>query len=199
MIVVVGVLTALGGEQLVEWSHRGSEVREAREALHAELAANGVTAKFSIEEAKCLAERMDAYDTWARGGPHPEEIRASFPPFASSNWDAVKSGAVSQMLLKERLEYSRYYDGVDNMRWVTENERGVFLRIMGLAKHEKLTPEESGRLIEDVGQARLIGRVRTGNVRAQIEKAKALGVEPKPFSQADKVKLTLFCGRPFNG
>src|SRR5206468_1746189 len=114
LIIVVGVLTALGGEQVVEWSHRQTEVAEAREALHAEQAANGRTGNFVGVEVGCLAEQLDAYDAWAKGGPHPREIQATFPALASSTWDVVKSGAVPHMPLKERLAYSRYYDGVSN-------------------------------------------------------------------------------------
>ena len=38
--IICGILIALGLEQVVESVHRGSEVREAREALHKELSIN---------------------------------------------------------------------------------------------------------------------------------------------------------------
>ena len=36
LIIVVGVLTALGGEQAIEWMHRRAELAETREALREE-------------------------------------------------------------------------------------------------------------------------------------------------------------------
>jgi hypothetical protein len=36
-IIVVGILTALAGEQTVEWLHNRSELEEARHALKAEM------------------------------------------------------------------------------------------------------------------------------------------------------------------
>src|SRR3954468_24570741 len=89
LIIVVGVLTALGGEQVVEWAHRQTEVAEAREALHAELAANGGPGKFIGGEVGCLGEQLDVYEAWAKGGPHPGEIRVLVPALASSAWDVV--------------------------------------------------------------------------------------------------------------
>jgi len=199
LIIVVGVLTALGGEQLVEWSHRQTEVAEAREALHAELAANATTAKFIAVEVGCLDEQLDAFDGWAKDGPRPGEIRTYLPAYASSAWDVVKSGAVAHMPLKERLAYSRYYDTVDNSRFAIEATRNVFRQLTGLQAHETLAREEARRLVEDVGQARLMGRVRVSNARGLVDKAKALGVEPDPYSPANKASLTRVCGRPFTG
>jgi len=43
LIIVVGVLTALGGEQVVEWLHQRTELREARAALREEVS-EGATA-----------------------------------------------------------------------------------------------------------------------------------------------------------
>ena len=199
VIIVVGVLTALGGEQVVEWAHRQSEVAEAREALHAELAANGRTGRFVGVEVGCLAEQLDAYDAWAKGGPHPGEIRGVFPAFASSTWDIVKSGAVPHMPLKERLAYSRYFDSVGNSGYGIETSRNIYLRLNGLSKHDGLSPEEVRRLVEDLSQARLIGRVRAINAAGLVDAANALGVSPAPYTDSGKATLTRVCGRPFNG
>ena len=54
VIIVVGVLTALGGEQAVEWANRAEEVREARASIHGEIAANAAIAAYGIDE-----------DTWS--------------------------------------------------------------------------------------------------------------------------------------
>ena len=199
LIIVVGVLTALGGEQVVERLHRQTEVTEAREALQAELAANGRTGGFVGVEVGCLDEQLAPYDAWAKGGPHPGELRASFPTFASSTWDVVKSGAVPHMPLNERLAYSRYYDGVRNSGYAAETSRNIYLRLNGLSKHDALTPEEVRRLVEDLSQARLMGRVRAMNAAGLVDAARALGVSPAPYTDGGKANLTRICGRPFNG
>jgi hypothetical protein len=62
VIIVIGVLTALGAEQAVEWWHVQSEIREARESLHEEIAADATTAAFTMEEDRCLGLSLDKYE-----------------------------------------------------------------------------------------------------------------------------------------
>jgi hypothetical protein len=199
LIIVIGVLTALGAQQVVETLHQGNEVAEAREALHAELAVNASTGKFVQAEVDCLAGQLDALDAWANGGARPGVIRTQLPSYASSAWDVVKTGAVPHMPLKERLAYSRFYDTLENARYAIENTRNIYTRLNGLQRLEALRSEEARRLIEEIGQARVMGRVRKANGAALVDRAKALGVEPDPFSQASKDSLTRVCGRPFGG
>src|ERR1700760_3923115 len=74
LIIVVGVLTALAGEQMVEWTHRAAEVREARASIHEEMAQDAAIAAYGIQEDTCLMPRLRDYDAWARqGGPRPRE------------------------------------------------------------------------------------------------------------------------------
>src|ERR1700760_3248000 len=80
-IIVVGVLTALAAEQTAEWLHRRAEVREAREALRAEITTAAQISLFSIAEDNCLDKALDRYAAGARGGPKPPApFRANFPP-----------------------------------------------------------------------------------------------------------------------
>ncbi len=199
LIIVIGVLTALGGEQLAERAHRGSEIREAREALHAELAVDTSTADFVLLEVDCLAQQLDAFDAWAKGGTRPGDLRTQLPTYASSAWDVVKTGAVPHMQLKERLAYSSYYDTVENARYAIETTRNIYTRLNGLHQLDALGPEEARRLIEEIGQARVMGRVRKANATRLVDGAKALGVEPDHFSPNSKANLSRVCGRPIAG
>src|SRR5579859_1899792 len=71
VIIVVGVLTALGGEQVVELVHRQQEVGEAREALREEMAADATLLKLDLEEVPCVQARLDRITAWANGGEFP--------------------------------------------------------------------------------------------------------------------------------
>lgn len=199
LIIVVGVLTALAGEQLVERIHLQTEMAEAREALHAELADNAATARFVGVEVGCLGKQLDAFDAWAKGGPHPGPMRTSLPAYASSAWDIVKSGAVAHMPLKERLAYSRYYDLVDDSRFAIQTTHTTFRQIGAIGNHDTLTAEDARRLVEALDQARFMGRVRIGTGEQLIDKAMALKIAPNPYSLDAKEKLTRICDRPFEG
>src|SRR5882672_1846139 len=101
-IIVVGILTALLGEQGVERLRRGAEVQEARAALHDEIGTDAARAAYSIDDSRCFEARLDAYDAWARGGPRPPEHSLVLLGMQSSTWETVNAGAVTHMPLKER-------------------------------------------------------------------------------------------------
>ncbi len=199
LIIVVGVITALAGEQLAEWVHTQKDVAEAREALHTEIAGNGENATFGLEETKCMGEQLDNIEAWTHGGAHAEDMRLSLRSMRSATWDAVKSGAVTHMPLKERLGYAHYYDSIDNMRYAIEKQRDIFRSIAGILKRDRLADEDAGRLIETLAQAQQITRIRADNIDGLIAVAKTIGVEPTPLSEKSKTALTRICGRPFEG
>lgn len=194
LIIVVGVLTALGAEQAVEWVHVRADVREAREALHDELATNAMIATWSIQEDRCLAKSLDQYVTWAKGGPRPPTFRGGFPPFNSATWEEVRSGAVAHMPLRERLALAQFYDEIANQRSVLEYERNAYRPLIALSEHETLDAATAQRLLEVVAEARLFGRVRSGNSQSLIAHAKQLGAEPKPLPPYVVKRLALQCG-----
>src|SRR3954469_1534444 len=71
-IIVVGVLTALAAEQGVEWLHRTREVREAREALHAEISHDLRVLSLEIRDNRCARARLGGLEAWAKGqAPRP--------------------------------------------------------------------------------------------------------------------------------
>ena len=68
VIIVVGVLTALGAEQAAEAVHTHNEVAEARAALNKELAGNAVQVGLVEVEEVCIPVQLDNYVRWAEGG-----------------------------------------------------------------------------------------------------------------------------------
>src|ERR1700756_1635599 len=71
VIIAVGVLTALGGEQVVERLHDRAEVAETREALHAEIAENAMHARVTIAENVCSDAHRAKTIAWLNGGAKP--------------------------------------------------------------------------------------------------------------------------------
>src|SRR5262249_46292190 len=108
LIIVVGVLTALGGEQAVEWLHVQHEIADAREALRDEISRNAATVVYSMEEDRCVETWFGRLRAWAKGGARPDgsQLRRSMPIYSTNVWETVKTGAVAHMPLKERLAYA---------------------------------------------------------------------------------------------
>src|SRR5579862_3513571 len=164
--IVIGVLIALSADQAVQWLHVQREVAEAREALHDEIAANATIALFSIEEDRCLTKSLDQYVRWAQGGPRAGAFRAGgFPYLRSSAWEEVRSGPVTHMPLKERLQLAEYYDEVRNQLTAIDLERNAYRPLVAIDQKSQLSATDAQRLLEDVAEARLFGFVRTGNGR----------------------------------
>jgi hypothetical protein len=182
VIIVVGVLTALGAEQGVDWLHRGAELREAREALHAEITTDAHIALFSIAEDDCLGAVLDRYAAWSRGGPKPPALRSNFPPLFTSSWETVKAGAAARMPLTERLAYAKFYDVVANAHWSNETQRNTYLQLVATNSKAVLDADEARRLLEAVDQARLLGLVRSANARGLLDRAKEVGVDVKGYT-----------------
>src|SRR5439155_8415941 len=96
LIIVVGVLTALAAEQVVEVIHRHEEVAAARDALHREIAVDLRALTLGGRDYECFGRRLDAITAWANGnGPKPQGHSALLAGLPSTNWDAVKATAVT--------------------------------------------------------------------------------------------------------
>jgi hypothetical protein len=67
------------------------------------------------------------------------------------------------------------------------------VRLFGYSGMATLSGDEARRVLEDATQARLLGLGRPGMAGALIRVAKTLGVDPPPFSAADREMLTRTC------
>jgi hypothetical protein len=195
-IIVIGVLIALSADQAVQWLHVQREVSEAREALHDEIAANGAITLFSIEEDRCLGKALDGYVRWAQGGPHAEFFRTRFQDLRSSAWEEVRSGPVTHMPLKERLQLAAYYDHVRSQLSMIEFERNAYRALIGISQKPQLSAADAERLLEMVAEARLFGVVRSGYGAGLLADAKAMHVEPHPMEEELRRLLAWECFEP---
>lgn len=137
---------------------------------------------------------VDRQVAWAKGGAHaPTGMAGRFPDLATSTWEVVKAGAAAHMPLEERLAYAQFYDRAQAMRWTIEAERAVFLRLFGYSGLAALTPAEARNLLADAAQARALGFARSVGAAGLLESAKAIGVEPLPYSPPAREALAKLC------
>jgi hypothetical protein len=176
LIIVVGVLTALAAEQAVEWVHTRFELAEARDALHAELAADVASLSFAVQEDRCWLRAMDLYEAWARGGPKPQPITNAigFPGLNTTVWDEVKAGAVLHMPLEERLAYARFYANGANQLGLVAQDRALAREISQATAAGTLDAEDAKALLKATS-ARNFLRIKIRAGEAMIAQARALG------------------------
>ena len=199
VIIVVGVLTALGAEQAVEWLHWRHEVAQAHTNLHDELQNNARSLRLSAIEDGCVLNRLWEYVAWSKGGPKPAFIRiAGFPTLGDSVWEVVKAGQVATHLpLNERVAYSRLYTATANEMIVLMEVRAAAGKLYRYEDEARLPPDAADRLAGDVSEMRALVSIHRGNAIALFKQVAALGGPPGPMAERWKSRLTQLCGGDF--
>ncbi len=195
LIIVVGVLTALGGEQVVEQLHNRAEVAEAREALLQEITSNARSLRYALAEDRCYLASMDHYIAWATGGPRPPPIidAVSFPNTTSSVWDVARAGAVTHMPLKERMGYANFYAFAANHLTLVAQERAGAGVVGRYAYLDSLTPQEARTLLQEISAMRPFLRIKIKQDAAVMQQAVDLGARMPPMASDAHARLENTC------
>lgn len=148
-IIVIGVLIALGAEQVVESLHWRHEVRETRKALDTELSRDLGAYTFRMRERGCARARLEELDRWAKsmteGRPLKLKKDVTEPIFFSINtsvWQATNGDAAARMPLEPRLQYAAMYDAMKTYDEVARDETGAWTTVSDYAGNADLTREE---------------------------------------------------------
>jgi hypothetical protein len=197
-IIVVGVLTALGAEQAVEWAHRQQEVAETREALKAEIDLDLRVALSGEMEDRCWLELLDRRAAWAKGLGAKSAADApgrggGFGMFYATTWDVAKSSAVAHMPLAERTAYARFYTLVANQNSLVEHQREAQGRMTLYVSQDSLTPGQALRLLEESGGVRSMMVAKLGNVPGLLAAGAELGVKPSALLATTRERLADYC------
>ena len=136
-IIVLGVLLALGAQQLVEMVHRRNEVDQLRQSLRAELADSRARWEFTRIADRCAARRLDALESWLATAPPGATLTRAYPLFLwsmhSSAWDMAKGNpAINDLPLRERLTFASLYAAIDNWRGYFDLQRATVIKISAL-------------------------------------------------------------------
>ena len=162
IVVVLGVLIALGAEQIISGLRRQGEVSSLRSALHEELSDNLASYNYRFSEQACVANRLaelKALRARALAGETAGVVREiGRPPSASlrtSVWSARSSEVMDAMPLDQRLAYSYIYDELAFNFDLMNQEREPWRSLARFNGIRKLNDEDARTLSE------LIFRVET--------------------------------------
>lgn len=181
-IIVVGVLIALGAEQIVQLIHSREEVRQVRAALKGELADDRARWEYMNAAEACTLRRLDALDTWLATAPSSARVTDAFPNILlnlhSSSWDIAKaSSAMGQMPLGERVTYSSLYAALENWRELLREESANTQSIGALFETAN-QPENRRQIPVLLTRARILLRFRQASSPYIIERFDELAVHP---------------------
>ncbi len=185
-IIVVGILIALAGEQLVETLHWRSQVRDFREALRTETKFNLGTYQFRMNENGCVRARLDElqrwHDSWTAG--HPLKLRAPIGIPTSlivnnSAWQSRDADVMSHMGLDEKIEFGLIQTEFANSEVHRLDERAAWLELADYDGATELDHRDLMRLQGLITRARLRDRRLTDNTLRFFKRAAKMGLEPE--------------------
>jgi hypothetical protein len=166
-VIVLGVLIALGAQQVVEDINDRAAVEQLRSAFRAELADDRGRWENMRDSDRCTLQRLQALDRWASTAPAGARLERAYRLLLwnmhSSAWDIAKtSPATAHIPLKERLTYSDLYAAIDNWRDYLGEERVNAVELSGLVASAD-QPENRRQIAFHVAKARLFVRRRAEN------------------------------------
>lgn len=148
LIIVVGVLTALAAESVVENLHERRLSNEAREAVRAELNTNitNVGRRFIYESCvrNRLAELRDVLDRGEAGqavAPGPVGAPGGLR-IATQRWQAATAGGRTSLLPSdEQAALARVYNSLDGLTGIQTLERQAWMELDALDGLHRLSPQ----------------------------------------------------------
>jgi hypothetical protein len=185
-IIVVGVLIALGAEQLVGLAHEHDKAVQADNAIRSELAFNlgRLSSRMKIHD--CISRRLDEIQALVdRAADQPQITtpswigRPQYWTFASSRWQAESQAGSAALIDPARLSsyaimYARMEDMLDEMTF----EQSDWAKLRTLEHVRRLEPAAAFEVNQTVQDARY-RNWRLALVTSQLfDSARSLHVQP---------------------
>jgi hypothetical protein len=185
VIVTMGVLIALGADQLLQNRHWNQQVALFRDAVHAELAEDLGTYQFRNDQNACVQRRLDELENWLsewRTGHPRTPLRPIGTPrslsLRTSVWESRDANLVSHMDMQERMTLGRLYDYFENNEVHRLDERQTWLELAEFDGAEELDHRDMMRLRGLISRARLRGDRMTANAALYFRNAAQIGIAP---------------------
>lgn len=206
-IIVVGVLIALGAEQVVETLHWRQAASAARDSVAEEMQDQYFAASEMAIAQPCIDRQLELIEQAVIApGPYrpvPSYTEGAFrfsfrgPARAWSDdvWQSVSNdGTVAHFDRKTRLGLAQFYGLVEYIR--AKNAEADMLRLRLAALSQPIQPDAAARagLVADIEQARGLYQIMALVSDQVIWQGEAIGVRPKPKSLRPENSGTInFC------
>jgi hypothetical protein len=185
IIVVIGVLLALGGAELIDSLNSRSEVASFEEAVNHELGRNLGIYQSVMAARPCAARRLADLERFLADSLAGRQDRMARPigrPFMQTGffsvWDNKGSAAVDDLPLALRTQYGELYDEFRNNERVRLNEREVWRGLAQFEQPEPLDHADRVRMRELLTRAEQFNEVAGPNYDYTVALARPLGIKP---------------------
>src|SRR5690348_14054198 len=184
-IIVIGVLIALGAQQLVQELQWGTDVRDFRKAVDTEIQFDLAAGDYRVRESPCVQRRLAELERWSaeqrsgRATPLLREI--NFPRRINpgvSVWNSRGADLPAHVPIGARLAYSDLYDLLANQWELIEAERETWLSLNGFNHATRLSPDELDRLDGLIYRAKTLDVLIVGDQHDFRTDVASLGLHP---------------------
>lgn len=195
-IIVLGVLIALGAQQIVETIHYNVEVRQFRGAVDDELAYDLGSYKQRLLLSPCVKARLAELDrvvaSYRAGKPMRMHGLSRLPvgfSLRTSVWTGRTDEVMSRLPLAARLEYARIYDDLANYDVHRVDERNAWQELGDFDDATDLSNDNLMRLRGLVSKLRWIDFIINANWPEEAERGAKFGIDPKRDRRDPKLDL----------
>ena len=203
-IIVIGVLIALGAEQLIESIHSRAEVKETRNALDAELARNLAAFNGRLSVQKCAISRLNELESIlarqpsARVSLRHEVVSPITVNLDFAVWDAATGEARSLIPLKPKLQYAELFDTLRHYQQFRERESDNWAQLTDLDFTKPLSAQDVKQANIAIRRLQRLDKLLPAYASFIQRSAKPLGIRPESGIDAPARSLMdtsreLFC------
>lgn len=153
-IVTLGVLIALGAQELVQSLHWKREVRQTREALNGELSRDLAVFDHTMAQIPCINGRTKELRKWAESFRTGEPLRLKheiipLPGFMvrTEAWEIIDGETAARIPLQPRLNYAGLYSSMRTFRDVKNRTGEVWTTIAEFEGSTRLEEADIRKII----------------------------------------------------
>jgi hypothetical protein len=184
-IIVIGVLLALSGEQLVETWHWSHQEDAERTALNNEAQYFLGAAKVQVRQQACLLRELRDLEIVLERHAHGRPLGLSRPvtlPYVlvatRGTWHIALAGqALSHMPLSEQLAYGAAFESYDNLNRIGDEEADAWARLQ-LLNHPEIMNDQDWSVVHQAYVAALGKTKSAGAFAATVLANYNLGLRP---------------------
>jgi hypothetical protein len=194
VIIVVGVLTALGAEQAAEALHARHVIREAEAAMRSELLEDDLPQAYvRMAVTPCLVRDVNLLKSAVDERMPPQQLavlaKAYIPPIRTWDQDAWKttaaSGAAARMDGARLLKWSTAYLQIPFLQATATKENDAVVMRLNRSRYRAgaWTVENASELSDTIDQLQALNLAMAGDSGELLVKAKASGVQLSPAAE----------------
>ena len=185
-IIVIGVLLALGAQQVVEWVHWRNEVTDAQHALDREAAYNLGAVEKRQQEVPCIDRRLREIRALLSGDASGLRTGSRAPLGQPQLWRprtdvwqvAIAGQTAEHMPLGTRLGYAGLYGGFQWYAQKAEDETDAWSVLAELDDPGDLSPEDIASIRQARSRAQVAADKMEANLPRIIAAGATLGIKP---------------------